>query len=375
MAGRVKLERSDIDRLFASLQERGYETVGPTERDGAVVYDSITKTADLPVGRRDVQAPGRYRLEDRPDDALFGYVVGPHSWKRFLHPPEAVIWQGSRSTSGFETVPSDPAPRYAFIGVRPCELAAILIQDRVFAGVGVPDEIYDGRRSGLFVVAVNCTEPGDTCFCTSMGTGPAAGPGADLVLTEVIGEDSHWFTAESVSDAGTEVLAALDAPATDSGETAVAEELVAVAADRMGRTVDTTDIRDLLFRNLESREYERVAARCLGCANCTMACPTCFCATVEDGLSLDQSVATRTRRWDSCFSLEFSYIHGGPLRVRPEARYRQWLTHKFAGWIDQFGTSGCVGCGRCITWCPVGIDVTEEIAAIRRSEEHTYARH
>ena len=78
--------------------------------------------------------------------------------------------------------------------------------------------------------------------------------------------------------------------------------------------------------------------------------------------------AERWRKWDSCFTLDFSYIHGGSVRTSAAARYRQWLSHKLATWIDQFGSSGCVGCGRCITWCPVGIDITEEVAAIRASE-------
>jgi sulfhydrogenase subunit beta (sulfur reductase) len=108
-----------------------------------------------------------------------------------------------------------------------------------------------------------------------------------------------------------------------------------------------------------------VASRCLGCANCTLACPTCFCASVSDTTDLEGETAARVRRWDSCFTLDHSYIHGGSVRASLRARYRQWLTHKLASWIDQFGVSGCVGCGRCITWCPVGIDITEEVAAIR----------
>ena len=133
----------------------------------------------------------------------------------------------------------------------------------------------------------------------------------------------------------------------------------------MGRALDTGNIQGLLYENAEHPRWEQVAQRCLTCGNCTMVCPTCFCTTVEDTTNLAGDQAARTRRWDSCFSLDFSYIHGGPVRSSTRARYRHWITHKFAAWIDQFGSSGCVGCGRCITWCPVGIDVTEEIRSLR----------
>ena len=127
-------------------------------------------------------------------------------------------------------------------------------------------------------------------------------------------------------------------------------------------------IRDLLYDNLEHPRWSDTAGRCLSCGNCTMVCPTCFCSTVEDVTDVSGTQAERVRHWDSCFTSEHSYIHGGATRVTTKARYRQWLTHKLASWIDQFGTSGCVGCGRCITWCPVGIDITEEVRVIRDGE-------
>jgi ferredoxin len=147
-----------------------------------------------------------------------------------------------------------------------------------------------------------------------------------------------------------------------------AEEAVKAAAATITRTLDTAGIRDLLYQNFEHTRWDDVAARCLSCGNCTLACPTCFCSTVEDSSDVAGQRAERWRRWDSCFVQSFSYIHGGSVRMSPRSRYRQWLTHKLASWIDQFGTSGCVGCGRCITWCPVGIDITEEVAAIRGAE-------
>jgi formate hydrogenlyase subunit 6/NADH:ubiquinone oxidoreductase subunit I len=151
-------------------------------------------------------------------------------------------------------------------------------------------------------------------------------------------------------------------------EKAVVEKIVANTTAQMGRSLNTIGIKDLLYRNAEHPRWDEVATRCLSCANCTMVCPTCFCTTVEDVTDLTGEHAERWRKWDSCFTMDFSYIHGGSVRPSVKARYRQWLTHKLASWIDQFGVSGCVGCGRCITWCPAGIDITEEVRAIRDSE-------
>ncbi len=131
------------------------------------------------------------------------------------------------------------------------------------------------------------------------------------------------------------------------------------------RHLDTTDIHDLLLNNLEHPRWAEVAERCLSCANCTMVCPTCFCASVEEVSDLSGDNVRRERAWDSCFTMEHSYTNTGTVRKTTASRYRQWLTHKLATWSDQFGTSGCVGCGRCVTWCPVAIDLTEEVAAIR----------
>jgi ferredoxin len=367
---RSLVERTDFPHLLNALRSRGYRVIGPTLRDQAIVYDELDSEAELPIGWTDEQAPGRYRLSKRSDQALFGYNVGPHSWKRFLHPPLVRLWQGRKGEDGFQITPEpQDAPRYAFLGVRSCELHAIAIQDRVFLGGPYTDPGYGQRRSNICVVAVNCGEAGATCFCTSMGTGPQAYMGFDLALTEVLDANRHYFVVEVGTPLGAEILA--DVPHTEASdeETRAAERKVAQAAAQMGRTLDTTNIRDLLMTNLEHPRWEDVAKRCLACSNCTMVCPTCFCTTVEDVTDLAGEQAERVRRWDSCFTGDFTYIYGGSIRNSTKSRYRQWMTHKLATWIDQFGTSGCVGCGRCITWCPVGIDITEEVRAIRESEQ------
>ncbi len=362
------MEAGETDALFHALRQRGYGLVGPTLRDGAIVLDELQSAADLPAGWTDEQDAGRYRLKRREDDALFGYAVGPHSWKRWLHPPSFVRWRARLQDGGFVAEPETaPPPRLAFVGVRPCELAAILVQDRVFLGGPFVDPAYRGRREAAFLLVVNCAAPSGTCFCASLGSGPRAAAGFDLCATEILGPP-HVLLLEVGSERGAAVAEDVPHRAAQEADLEAASALAADAARRMGRSLDTAGLKDLLYRRYEDAHWDEVAKRCLGCANCTMVCPTCFCATVEDTTDLAGSATERRRLWDSCFSLAFSYVHGGSVRTSAGARYRQWLTHKLATWHEQFGVSGCVGCGRCITWCPVGIDISAEARAVRQAD-------
>lgn len=409
------LPRPRLDDLIRLLASDGFEVIGPRIEQGAILYAPLQSARDLPIGWTDRQSPGSYRLEKRSDDAWFGYAVGPHSWKKYLFPPSVRLWQAQRTSTGFEVHDRQPLPpQRAFLGVRSCELHAIAIQDRVFINRDgrFTDPYYAQARERLFLIAVECEHPGGTCFCASLGTGPevqpdripllgsrqeeaipARGSGAsrtalplaspsttlpplsteekgdkmkgspvcDLVLTEL--DDA--FVVRATSPAGQQMLDRLQLAAASAAQVEEGHRRVAAAAQAMGRTVNVTNIRQLLHANQEHPRWDEVAKRCLACTNCTLVCPTCFCSATQDVNDLTLETAERVRVWDSCFNPEFARVHGGNFRPTIRGRYRQWLTHKFASWLDQFDTSGCVGCGRCITWCPVGIDVTEEITAIR----------
>jgi sulfhydrogenase subunit beta (sulfur reductase) len=356
------LPRNRLNDLIRLLKDQGFQVVGPTIDQNVIVYGEIESSDDLPMGWTDLQEPGKYRLERREDDAFFGYVVGPHSWKKYLFPPVTVVATSDRKTDGwtFGTPDEDP-PRYAFLGVRACELAAMKIQDRVFLEGPYIDPIYQKRRQAAFVVAVNCTMAASTCFCTSMNTGPRCQNGFDLALTEL----TDGFVLEEGSQSGRAIASELRLEPASLSQLEVAAGQRQQAVDQISKTMNTDGIRDLLMNNLHHSQWDDVAERCLSCTNCTMVCPTCFCATVTDVSDLTGDHVDRERSWDSCFNIDFSYMNGQPTRDSIRSRYRQWLTHKLASWHDQFGTSGCVGCGRCITWCPVGIDLTQEVAAIR----------
>jgi ferredoxin len=360
------IPRSEIDTLIHALLQRGYKVIGPVVRDGAIAYDELRGMRDLPAGWTDEQEGGHYRLKRRNDEALFGYNVGPHSWKNFLHPSHIRLWTATQQEGPFRILDEAERPKqpYAFLGVRACDLKAIAAQDRILLHDKYRDPIYNDRRVGVFIVAVQCTQAAATCFCASMKTGPRAEKGFDLALTELDNE----FLVEVGTDVGREVLAQLQHREASDDLRQSAEAAVRRAAEQQKRHLDTNGIQELLYRNFEHPRWDDVAARCLTCGNCTMVCPTCFCTTVEDVTDVTGDHAERWRRWDSCFTTAFSHLHGGSVRRSAKGRYRQWMTHKLASWIDQFGESGCVGCGRCITWCPVGIDITEEVAAHREEQ-------
>jgi formate hydrogenlyase subunit 6/NADH:ubiquinone oxidoreductase subunit I len=366
----AKIASSDCVRfLLSALQKRGYTCIGPTVRDGAITYEEIRSEQDLPIGYTDEQDGGTYRLKKRNDEARFGYTVGPQSWKRYLFPPSTLLMKAQRTPDGFvASVPAESTPRYAFIGVRACDLNAIAIQDRIFLNGAYVDPAYKARREAAFIVVVNCGQAGRTCFCASMDTGPMARTGYDLALTEILEDGRHEFLIDAASARGEEIAAELPTRNATADDGSAAERMVERAIRQMGRTMDTSGIKELLYRNMEHPRWANVAARCLSCANCTMVCPTCFCSDVEEVTDLTGDHTERWRRWDSCFTAAHSYIHGGSVRPTTQSRYRQWMTHKLATWIDQFQSSGCVGCGRCITWCPVGIDITEEVRAIRETD-------
>jgi ferredoxin len=363
---------ADLDPLVAALRAGGRRVVGPTVRAGAIVLAELESARELPYGWGVELTPGGYRMVRRDDGAAFAHAGGPESWKRWLHPPCVPLWTASRDLRVTEPEPDEP--RYALLGVRPCDLRAIEILDRVLCGGAYPDERFARRRRDTFVVAVDCTEPGETCFCVDAGGGPgvggeaAGGPGTggrfDVALTELAGGDGVRYVATAGSAAGRALLAGLPHEEAAERDLAAARAAVDGARDRMGRSLPAVDLRQLLADGTDSPVWDDLARRCLACGNCTMACPTCFCTSVLDGTDAAGEVAARRQCGDSCFDTDFSFIHGGPVRGSVRARYRQWLTHKMGTWHDQFGESGCVGCGRCIVWCPVGIDLTAELHAI-----------
>lgn len=352
--------KADLQSLINSLRADGYDVIGPTIDQNAIVLNSISSTSQLPIGWTDDQAPGTYRLKQCEGGEWFGFTVGPQSWKQYLFPPRTTLLTVQPTESGWAFVAAPPEVRkQAFLGVRACELAAIRVQDRVFLEGPAQDPVYRQRRESSFLVAVNCTQAASTCFCTSMNTGPRCEAGFDLALTEI----STGFLCEIGSDHGAKVLTAVNPRVATSEELAAAQQRRERAVEQISRHLKTEGLRESLQTHLNDPRWQQIGERCLSCANCTLVCPTCFCSSVSEVRDLNTGEVQRQRTWDSCFNPDFSYLSSGAVRTQTADRYRQWLTHKLGTWYDQFDMSGCVGCGRCITWCPVCIDMTEEANA------------
>lgn len=359
----IAIQKPVFNSLIKKLQEQGYEVIGPHVENETLVYTPIHSLEDLPRGYITEQEAGHFRLIYSGHTRYFDVIPGAQSWKQFLFPSRTELFKLHKPNGKWEMKqPEMDTPAYAFIGVRGCELAAIQIQDNAFIRPDFTDPIYRARREKAFLLAVNCLHPSGTCFCASMGTGPRVEEGADLILTEL--EDV--FLLKIGSELGRNILSGLPIESASAFLLNAANRGMERAALQMGRSMETEDLPDLILNNLDNLYWRNIGERCLSCANCTQVCPTCFCWDTLDTMSLDGKETSRKRVWDSCFNPGYSYQAGGNTRPTLHSRYRQWLSHKLGTWKIQYGTLGCTGCGRCITWCPAAIDITAEVAALRK---------
>jgi len=359
------LKRESFQDLINSLKSDGYKTVGPKVKDSSIVYGEVHTITDFPLGVQDEQSPGRYKLIKTDNGRWFSWANGPQNLKPILFAPREHLWKATRKEKNkIEFTQVTPESEHiAVIGVRACDLAALELQDKHFLQMEYQDPYYKAHRENIFVIAVSCTHSAKTCFCVSTGDGPEVKTGFDLSLVEL----DNGFIITSGSERGKKILDRLDL------HTAAEQQLLNVlnarqqienAAKKQKRTLPGRNLRNSLFEQLDHPQWQKIAERCLACGNCTSVCPTCFCHSEHEETTLDSKEISHYRQWSSCFTQEHSYMHGVVIRAETKMQYRQWLTHKLGSWHDQYGRSGCVGCGRCITWCPAGIDITEEAHAI-----------
>ena len=356
------LAKTSFQDFLDRLRLDGYEVHGPVVRDNAIVYELLSATESLPIGYRDQQSPGSYRLSksDSPGDKYwFAWANGPQALKPYVFAPRESLWRAEKPDGHRvefkQTLPSAKAK--AILGVRACDLAALAIHDQHFLDSDYPDPQYHRRREDLFLIAVNCSHPASTCFCAATGDGPRARAFNDLALTEL----ETGFVVTVGSERGQHLVQALRLPAADSGQVNSAAQIIEEATSVQQRKLPAHDIPMKLLSVLDDSYWQEIAQRCLSCSNCTSVCPTCFCYREKTETAVDLQSSDQFREWDSCFNQGHSYMHGITIRADTRSRYLQWLTHKFGTWNEQFGRSGCVGCGRCISWCPAGIDIGVEL--------------
>ena len=301
-------------RLLDSIQEGGYKLLGPMIQNEAIIYDEIHSPQDLPIGWTDEQDPGRYRLKRRSDEAYFGYNLGQHSWKKYLFPPSEKLFSARKENGRVifqESFP--PIEKMAFIGIRACEIRALLVQDKVFKNKIDTYMQYQKRRDNLFIMAVSCTKSVNTCFCASMNAGPEVTDGYDLALTEIIDDHEHYFVISIGSAKGQAFCDPLVLELAGEAQCEAARCAVEKNREHMVRHVDNEHVHDMLSKSFNCKRWDEVAERCINCANCTLVCPTCFCSDSEDQASLDGRESERWQTWDSCFNLSIVY----PRRPRP----------------------------------------------------------
>lgn len=258
-----------------------------------------------------------------------------------------------------------PVVKQAVFGIRPCDVHALLALDEVFLSHAPPDPYYQGRRQGTFILAANCIEAGETCFCASMGTGPGLSHDYDLLLTEL----DHEFLLEVGSEPGAALACQLHGKEPTTSDWDLKEHLLQKAAAGSQVTLNTDRLPEIMQSSANHPYWEEVTAKCFACANCTSVCPTCYCADIFDETDLSLHETKRKRRWSWCFLVEFGAVHGGNFRESRIDRLKQFMQHKLNFSVGQYDFFHCVGCGRCIVWCPANIDIAQTARVIRGDEK------
>lgn len=359
------LSKKQLKQLFALLKQEAFSLIGPVVKDGVISYEEVPVLEELASSVQDKQSPAFYSLKKTNKPYFFSYANGFSSLKKFFFPAQRELFSLKRDKNKRFNIfyPDKPNKKLAFFGIKPCDLAALVVQDKIFMEGDYQDIYYQNLRKNSFIVVANCTHPSENCFCTSFNTGPAVKnkESLDISLTEILEADKHYFIAEAFSERAREYFRKLKVPLAKEKDKKMFNKTIEKSARKIKKRVNEEEIKKFFPLSYENYYWREIGKRCLGCGNCTLVCPSCFCSTVLEKSNIGATEAERVKVWDSCFNVEFSYIHPAAVRKNIYSRYRQWLMHKFFNWYKQFKTSGCVGCGRCISWCPVGIDVRDEV--------------
>jgi len=349
------IESANLSDIVDAIPQ-GYDVIAPVKQEWAVNLAKIDSSADLALGWKSDEHPGRYRLRRAATGLEGARPMTSPKW--FTHRPIETLSNARRDENGdwqYET-PMAPTVKQAFFGVRACDVSGMLVMDRTF-NRQFHDAQYDAARRNNIIIGISCFDPGNNCFCSTFNTGPELKDGFDIGLSDF----NDKYLIEVATDAGAKIIAGVDVKPAGRRLLEIKEERTAAARRRMARAFDLQKAVKVLNANYDHPYWQEPSARCLSCANCINVCPTCYCYQIDDKSNLAQTETSRERRWDACQNLEFAAVHGGNFRPKRVDRIRQWCNHKLNWTIEQYGCAGCVGCGRCITWCPTAIDITEPV--------------
>lgn len=339
-------------REWLSALGKEYKIFGPIPKGGETAFGEVSDPVLLEMDLVDSLIPPT-KFFHPPKDTLFNFKYKSEDPAKGLF---------------YETTPMPPpaVESRIIVGVHACDLAGILLQDKVFYSSRYPDPSYIDRRRNTLIIALNCFRANEYCICTSVGSGPEVKEGYDLALSD-LGEE---YLVEIGSLKGAELLQkAVSRPASDE-DFRKKKKSLEFTRKQIVRHMRTENLPAVMLRHLAHPSWKENAARCVSCGACTMTCPTCFCYTVRDELDIALKGGKRLRQWDSCQLLEFAEVAMGEnFRKDREARMKWRIYHKLCFWWEQFGASGCVGCGRCIKNCVTRIDMTQIVSTIRETEE------
>ena len=248
-------------------------------------------------------------------------------------------------------------PPQAIVGIRPCDAQAFQLVKPNFDNPEYRDPWWVQRFESTTLVGLGCNEPCSTCFCTSVGGGPFSEKGLDVLLYSL----GETFLAKSLTDKGEEFLKKAEGgnPANDSALKDAAK-LAASASDKITTSVSTDKLSEKVINELfDAPFWDEVAFACINCGTCTYLCPTCWCFDVQDEVIGTQG--DRIKNWDSCMFPLFT-LHGSGHNPRDKKaqRVRQRFMHKLKYYVDKYDNGvQCSGCGRCVRYCPVNIDIRQ----------------
>jgi sulfhydrogenase subunit beta (sulfur reductase) len=296
------------------------------------------------------------------ETALDGPALMP-SPKEFLLPPMEQLFR--YSAEGVEEA-LNRLPRVLF-GIRPCDVSAIRILDIFFLDE-TRDVYYESRRSGTALITLACNQPDPTCFCLGLGTGPFLKTGFDIQLTDL----GDRFLVETGSELGASLTAPyphifIEPKSSDNDDL---YEARLASQSRFEKRVNLEQVRKRIQAEaVPDTFWESVADRCFECGGCVYNCPVCTCFNVIDRAA-STSTGTRMRLWDTCMFKGFTRMAGGVVPAEAKIhRTKRWYHHKLVHWPAQFGTFGCVGCGRCAVSCPGKIDMATVALRIKGADQ------
>lgn len=348
----------EVGKLLSMLTSMlNLRVIGLKYVDKSLTYGELSSIEELPLSVEDVQAPSSYKLVEEGASGRFRHSFP--SLKYFLYPPIQDVVYVDRDFSFREArVDFD---NIALFGVKPCDLYSMRVLDGILMN---RDPYYTNARSSVKIVVVEeCVKPSNVCFCGSVGTGPWVSSGFDVAFTRL----NNGVVFKSGSSIGVDLLKRLNLKKASDGTLDEYRKSMDKALESTKVLPELTALTNALEKSMSNEElWSKVSKKCVGCSNCNMVCPTCFCTEFFDEAELDGS-ALRLKKWHGCLSYSYGLVAGGHFRPKLYMRYRHFILHKFLFYPRQVGLIGCVGCGRCITWCPLGVDIRETLWEVYKS--------